>query len=269
MRGLADLAIERNIHIQTHISENVKEVALVKKMYNMGYADVYDSVGILTSKVKPVYKPVINAKCVFILYIDGLDSQTILAHGVHLTDDELKLLQKRGTSIAHCPTSNTCLKSGLCDVRRILEFGVQVGLGTDVAGGCKSSILCTINDVLNVSTSVSIVKHQIGEFIAKNPDTLDTSYVPINYKEALYLATLGGAEALRVDKVVGNFVEGKEFDALIVDVGVGALDVYNIPEIEAKKSAEKKLLELVQRFVYVGDDRNVQNVFVQGRKVKG
>jgi guanine deaminase len=56
--------------------------------------------------------------------------QTVLAHGVHLTDDELKVLADRGTSISHCPNSNTSLKSGLCDVRRLLNAGIKVGLGT-------------------------------------------------------------------------------------------------------------------------------------------
>jgi cytosine/adenosine deaminase-related metal-dependent hydrolase len=59
--------------------------------------------------------------------------QTVLAHGIHLSDDELKVLAARGTSISHCPNSNTSLKSGLCDVRRLLNAGIKVGLGT---GNC-------------------------------------------------------------------------------------------------------------------------------------
>lgn len=53
-----------------------------------------------------------------------------MAHGIHLKDDELDLLRKRGTSIAHCPASNTMLRSGLCDVRRLMQRGIKVGLGT-------------------------------------------------------------------------------------------------------------------------------------------
>lgn len=56
--------------------------------------------------------------------------QTVLAHGVYLHDEELELLAARGTSISHCPNSNTSLKSGLCDVRRLLNAGIKVGLGT-------------------------------------------------------------------------------------------------------------------------------------------
>ena len=66
------------------------------------------------------------------LYV-GLLFQTVLAHGVHLKDEELELLVQRGSSISHCPNSNTALKSGLCDVRRLLNAGIKVGLGTGIA----------------------------------------------------------------------------------------------------------------------------------------
>lgn len=56
--------------------------------------------------------------------------QTVLAHGVFLTDDELVLLEKRQSAVIHCPSSNTCLRSGLCDVRRLQAANVKVGLGT-------------------------------------------------------------------------------------------------------------------------------------------
>jgi guanine deaminase len=56
--------------------------------------------------------------------------QTVLAHGVHFNDDELQVLAARGTSISHCPNSNTSLKSGLRDVRRLLSAVIKVGLGT-------------------------------------------------------------------------------------------------------------------------------------------
>ena len=56
--------------------------------------------------------------------------QTVLAHGVYLRDEELQVLAARGSSVSHCPNSNTSLKSGLCDVRRLLDAGIKVGLGT-------------------------------------------------------------------------------------------------------------------------------------------
>lgn len=56
--------------------------------------------------------------------------QTVLAHGVHLEDSELAMLEKRGTAIIHCPSSNIYLRSGLCDVRRLKAKNIKVGLGT-------------------------------------------------------------------------------------------------------------------------------------------
>lgn len=192
-----------------------------------------------------------------------------MAHGVHLEDAELRLLVERKTSLVHCPTSNTNLRSGLFDVKRARSFGVRVGLGTDVSGGNKSSILCAIKDALDVSHHLNFVKNQFIQGTGKIAETLENkAYVPLNYKQVIFLATLGGAEALSVDKVVGNFVVGKDFDALLVDVAAGAIDQYCETDLSQSKSGESRLLELVQKFVYVGDDRNIHKVFVSGRQVK-
>ncbi|PSN46075.1 Guanine deaminase [Blattella germanica] len=171
--------------------------------------------------------------------------QTVLAHGVHLTDEELKILSARGSSISHCPNSNTSLKSGLCDVRRLLHANVKVGLGTDVSGGYSPSILDAIRNALDVSIHISLGA-QMG-------------YIPLNYHEAFYLATLGGARALALDDKIGNFKCGKDFDALVVNMkNAGPIDILEKYNTEA----------LVQKFLYNGDDRNISLVFVAGRQVK-
>lgn len=242
MKALGALARERGLSVQSHISESVGEIRLVNSTYGMSYAQVYDTADLLTDK-------------------------TVLAHGVHLSDEELRLLAERGTSIAHCPNSNTNLRSGLCDVRRLWAAGIAVGLGTDVSGGSKASVLAAIKDALDVSLHLEFVKkqHIVGTGQMR---PIDSAYVPLTYKEGIYLATLGGAKALNVEETVGNFEVGKEFDALLVDVDAGAIDRFEGSKLEAKKTDEGRLLELVQRFVYVGDDRNVKQVFVQGRQVK-
>lgn len=180
MKELGNIAKENELPIQTHISENIDEIEMVKEKYNMSYAETYDKANLLTTK-------------------------TILAHGVYLSDDELKLLAERGTSIAHCPESNTCLKSGLCDVRRLQAAGVKVGLGTDVAGGPSSSIVQAMKAALDVSVHISFQKE---------------NYTPLNFEDVFYLATLGGAEALALEDKIGNFEVGKDFDALIIDMDV-------------------------------------------------
>ncbi|XP_052119981.1 guanine deaminase [Frankliniella occidentalis] len=219
MKKLADLARSRNLHIQTHISENMGEIEAVRGLYQQcaNYAEVYDRAGLLTSK-------------------------TVLAHGVHLLEDELRVLAERGTSVAHCPTSNTCLRSGLCDVRRLLDAGVTVGLGTDVSGGPSPSILDAIRAALDTSIHVSFSK--------KN-------YKPLNYQEVFYLATMGGAKALAMDNIVGNFAVGKEFDALLVSVPDPDLHIETLDS-----------LQQLQKFLYCGSERNIKEVYVQGRSVK-
>lgn len=222
MTRLGELASRCNVHIQTHISENPGEVAAVKDLYPdcKNYADVYDRAKLLTDK-------------------------TVLAHGVYLTDDELLVLAARGSSVSHCPNSNTSLKSGLCDVRRLLDAGIKVGLGTDVSGGFSPSVLDAIRNALDVSIHISFGK---GE-----------DYAPLTYHEAFYLATLGGATAVALDDKVGNFRVGKYFDALIVNMkNPGPVDVLQQYNTEL----------LVQKFLYTGDDRNIRKVYVAGCQVK-
>ncbi|XP_048506789.1 guanine deaminase isoform X2 [Athalia rosae] len=107
MTKLGNMAKEKDLHVQTHISENLDEIEAVTTTYREypSYSAVYDAAGLLGSK-------------------------TILAHGIHLGDTELALLKTRECSIIHCPSSNTCLRSGLCDVKRLKDRGLKVGLGT-------------------------------------------------------------------------------------------------------------------------------------------
>ncbi|XP_069674540.1 guanine deaminase-like isoform X1 [Periplaneta americana] len=224
MTLLGQLAKKYNVHIQGHIAENQADVKAVLKLYpeRNNYADVYDKAGLLTNK-------------------------TVLAHGVYLNDDELKILAARGTSISHCPNSNTSLQSGLCDVRKLLNAGVKVGLGTDISGGYSPSVLNAIRAALQTSIHV---------FFKKGGDN---TYVPLTYHEAFYLATLGGAKALAIDDKTGNFKVGKDFDAIIVNMNnPGPIDILDKNDIN----------ELVQKFLYNGDDRNISKVYVAGRQVK-
>lgn len=242
MQGLSALASKYDLHIQSHISENCDEIKAVKDVFKADtYASVYESVKLL------------NDKC-------------MLAHGVHLVDNELKLLKKYGTSIAHCPTSNTKLKSGFCDVGRLINAGVKVGLGTDVSGGHNASMLVAIQDALNVSLALNFVKKQDikGTGRTQHPDAdYNRNYKPLEYKHAFYLATLGGANALSCDDKCGNFMVGKEFDALLVDVSVTPLDLFDVPA-----SSHSHLDQMIQKFLYSGDDRNIRKVFVAGKQVK-
>ncbi|EDW81446.1 uncharacterized protein Dwil_GK11019 [Drosophila willistoni] len=231
LKQLGSIAKSDDLHIQSHISENVSEIEVVKGIFKTSYAQAYDNAGLLTKK-------------------------TVMAHGVHLEDSEIALLRDRGTSIAHCPASNTMLSSGLCDVQRLVKSGVTVGLGTDVSGGNSVSIKDALLRSLDVSKHLDFFKKQNiwGTGTAKIPDP---KYQQLKYKQAFYLATLGGAKALALDHITGNFAVGKQFDALLVDVS--ALE---------QPTRSLNVNELLEKFIYTGDDRNILKVFVAGKSIK-
>ena len=112
-------------HMQTHVSENVDEVAWVKSLFpdRKGYLDVYD------------HHKLCRPRAVF-------------GHGIHLTDEELHTMHRTGSAISHCPTSNFFLGSGYLDVFRASDKArpVRVGLGTDLGAGTSFSILLTLNE---------------------------------------------------------------------------------------------------------------------------
>ncbi|XP_055373875.1 guanine deaminase [Condylostylus longicornis] len=228
MKSLAEIAKSKNLHIQSHISENLDEIKFVKELFGeKTYSEVYDEAGLMTDK-------------------------TIMAHAVHLEDSELNLFVKNKTSIAHCPSSNNNLGSGRCNVQRLLSKGIKVGLGTDVSGGNSPSIL---NEILRAM--------EVSHHIAFN----DSKHKVINFKNAIYLATLAGAEALAMDNVTGNFKVGKDFDALLIDIDILPIVNIEIPR-EETPSPEANFIEMIQKFIYTGDDRNIIKVFVKGNNIK-
>ncbi|KAL5365020.1 hypothetical protein BJX96DRAFT_158415 [Aspergillus floccosus] len=241
MRGIADQAARHAsddgapLHIQTHISENTAEIDAVHLFFPQqdSYADVYDAFGLLTPR-------------------------TILAHGVHLTPKERELISARGAKISHCPASNSALGSGLCPVRRILDAGITVGLGTDVSGGYSASVLEAVRQACLVSR---LVRFATGE------DEEDGRRVVLSVEEALYLATRGGAAVVDAADQVGGFDEGMSFDAQLVRLG---------PAVGKKTSGEDSPVDVfgsesweekVHKWAWNGDDRNVKGVWVNGRLV--
>ncbi|XP_038207384.1 guanine deaminase [Zerene cesonia] len=226
MHSLTDIALKYDLRIQSHVSENTKEIEYVLSQFPgcANYSDIYDKCGILTNKC-------------------------IMAHAVFLSQEEQRLFAKKGVSVAHCPASNTRLRSGLCPVRQLLNNNVNVGLGTDVSGGDSSNILDAIRRAVDVSTHLDLQ--------GNGGNALD-------WKEGFFLATLGGAIALNLDDKIGNFAIGKEFDALVIDVFQGQVDDYGYPVA----TNEEHIMHLLQRFLYIGDDRNIVQVYVKGNIVK-
>ncbi|KAG8981318.1 hypothetical protein FRB94_009379 [Tulasnella sp. JGI-2019a] len=231
LAGLGEIAArDPELAIQTHISENAAEIAFTQKLFPdcPHYAGVYDTFGLLRKK-------------------------TILAHGVHLGEDELELIKAKGAGISHCPTSNFNIRSGMANVGDMLDKGIKVGLGTDVSGGYSASMLTAVQHASICSKMVSLKSSPTSP----SPDTGFTAkQLPI--PTLLYLATLGGADLCGLKDTVGNFSPGKEFDAILVDMRGFNVDKC-IPPLE----------QSLEKFLFCGDNRNISLVWVRNSVVGG
>lgn len=126
---------------------------------------------------------------------------------------------------------------------------------------------------MDVSHHIEFIKKQqlptMCAVSLKKGDNNVNTYRPFNYKEAIYLATLGGAEALGYGAETGNFECGKFFDALLIDIVNKPVESFEMPmDLKENLSEENRLLELVQKFIYTGDDRNIKEVYVNGKQIK-
>ncbi len=181
----AKLAKKHKSFIQTHLSETTNEIDFVLSIYRQfdefknvkTYTEIYQKSNILGPK-------------------------TVMGHGIHLSCDELKILAKTKTSIAHCPTSNAPVKdkglgSGLFDFKKTEKFGVRWALGSDIGGGPYLSML----DVMN-------------SFVGQNKKAKRSG---ATYTKALYRSTLAGAQILGDEKFSGNFKKGKWANMVLFD----------------------------------------------------
>jgi guanine deaminase len=202
-----------DLYMQTHISENLKEVEWVKELFpeRKNYLDVYD-------------------------HFKLLGERSVFAHGVHLCDQECERLAETGSAIAFCPTSNFFLGSGLFNLPMAERHKVNVGLGTDVGGGTSFSILQTLNEAYKV---MQLQGAKLSPF------------------KSLYLATLGGARALRLEDKIGNLHEGTEADFVVLDFNATTLLSYRMKQAT---SIEEKLFVLMT----LGDDRTVSETYSAG-----
>ncbi|KAJ6137582.1 hypothetical protein N7471_004068 [Penicillium samsonianum] len=259
LQSLGELAASYSppLHIQTHISENVNELALVKELFPEAdsYAAVYDKYNLLTPR-------------------------TILAHAVHLSADERALIRARSAKISHCPASNSALGSGICPVRTLLDEGITVGLGTDVSGGYSPSIL-------EAARQACLASRLLGQSAAWQRDHLDGDgdygREKLSVPESLYLATRGGAAVVDMASDVGGFDMGMLWDVQLVRLGGvklgekspldGVLGDWSVDHVKDGPVGNVDLFgtesweEKIQKWVWGGDDRNVKAVWVGGRLV--
>jgi guanine deaminase len=164
------LAEHAGLLLQTHLNENVDEIAAVARMFPWAadYLAVYERFG-----------------------LNG--PRAVMAHDVHPTESELERMATAGAAVAHCPSSNAALGSGLFPLRRHIQAGVRCALGTDVGGGIGFGML------------KEGLQAYLLQRVAPNGMLLDSGHL-------LYLATLAGAEALGLGGETGDFRAGKSAD---------------------------------------------------------
>lgn len=179
LEGLGKLQKEYQLPVQSHLSENLSEIAWAKELFpwSLFYGDVYDHFGLF-----------------------GNEAPTIMAHCVHCPEEEIARMKNNHVYIAHCPQSNINLASGIAPVRRYLEESIPVGLGTDIAGGANLSMFRCIADAIGMSKLYWRL--------------IDQEKKPLTMEEGFYLATAGGGSFFGK---VGSFAPGFEMDALILD----------------------------------------------------
>ena len=167
-----------------------------------------------------------------------LRERSVFAHCLHLTESECRSMAAKGGAAAHCPTSNMFLGSGLFDLRRLRKESIPVGLGTDVGGGTSLSLLKTMREAYKV---------------------LHLQDQPLPPSRAMYLATLGAAEALYLDDRIGNFAPGKEADFLVLDPAGTSMSAH-------RTATTKSIDELLFALIVLGDDRNVSATYLRGTR---
>lgn len=217
MRELKKLQYKYSVPMQSHLSENLGEVTWVKELVPTAssYAAAYDDFGLF-----------------------GREVPTIMAHCVYNTPEEIALMKENKVYVAHCPESNLNLASGIAPIRNYIRQNLNIGLGTDVAGGSSLSLLKAMAHAIQASKLYWRLMDQTME--------------PLTFAEVFYLASLGGGSFFGK---VGSFLEGYEFDAVVLD------------DSKIKSVRPCYGIERVERLMYLSEGYQVYEKYVRGRKI--
>lgn len=210
---LGQLSKEFNVPVQSHVNENKDEVKWVSELFpeSKNYLGVYEDYGLL--------------------------DRAVMAHAIYLNDDEIEIAKNNEVILVHCPDSNINVRSGIMPIRKYLNLGLKLGLGSDIAGGHKIGLNEAMVRAIQLSKLYSM----------DHPE-----YAPLTISEAFYLATKGGGEFFGK---VGSFERGYSLDALVIE---------DDELISNRYSLEDRL----ERFIYIGDDRNIIARYVEGKEIR-
>lgn len=218
LERLGGIIKRTGLPVQSHLSENLSEIAFVKSLFPASkfYGDAYDSFGMF-----------------------GGYSKTVMAHCVYSDSDEISLMKKRSVFVAHCPASNENISSGIAPVRKYLDAGLKVGLGTDVAGGETISMFRAVTDAVKASKLYWRI--------------VDSNSKHLTFDEAFWLGTKSGGAFFGK---VGSFEPGYEFDAVVLDDSL-------LPVVQPMNIHQR-----VERAFYLGlDIIGISAKFVRGARV--
>ena len=214
LKACGELANKYQLPVQSHLSENTSEIAWVAELEkeSTSYGDAYNRYGLFGQ------------------------TPTIMAHCVWTNGSELELMKRNRVMMAHCPTSNFNLSSGLAPVRTFLDEDLPIGLGSDISGGHDLNMF----RMLVYAIQVSKMHYQ-----------QDKSKAFLTLSEVFWIATKSAGSFFGR---VGSFEPGYEFDALVID------DAVLYP-------SEYSLQHRLERFIYVGDDRQIAHRFCRGQEI--
>lgn len=208
-------------YIQTHLSENKNEIEQTLSLFPgcRDYLEVYEREDLLTDR-------------------------TVFAHCIHLSDGECKRLSEAGSILAHCPTSNFFLGSGLYDMQRMNRAQLRTTIATDIGAGTSFSMLRTLGE--------SYKMQQLKGY-------------SMSLFESFYRSTLGAAVALGIADKIGSFAKGHEADFIVVDYAVSSVQRMRRDFLQqtGKWNLQNKLFGLQT----LGDERNIAAVYLMGQRV--
>jgi cytosine/adenosine deaminase-related metal-dependent hydrolase len=211
MKEIGKLAAKYDVMVHTHASENKNERKLVEKLRG-------------------------NATIPHLKKLNLLNEKTILVHCVWLKDEDFDLLKEHDIKIAHCPSSNMKLASGIADTKRMLDSGLIVSLGADGA---------PCNNNLSIFQEM-----RLAALLQK----LNYGPAAVSAKQIVKMATIDGAKALYLNEAIGSLEAGKKADIVILDLNLP----HTIPENQE---------DIYTRIVYEADSRNVESVMIDGKWV--
>lgn len=213
LQDCASLALEYDVPLHIHIAETAQEVENMRRDQGM---------------------PVVP----YVKKLNLLEAKVIAAHCVHIDEGEMRTFQHYNTGVAHNPSSNLKLASGIAPVKRMLDLGLNVGIGTD--GPASNNDLDMFEEL------------RLASFLAKG-STGDPTVLPA--RQTLAMATSIGARALHIDDITGSLVPGKRADLILVDIS----EVHNSPRF--RRDAQGAYGQIV----YAAKAVDVSDVMVNGR----